>query len=186
MCRYAMSGPYKRHYACIACRKAFKQPPIEDFLESRGRGYVYKQLQHLWSSQKALQRREQELGHRLAELEEEYRSATHKCPECGDEMIDMGLDFKPPMQSDAKAWKTLQGMYRVGHAFHTCGCYGPGWIPKSTSDYRHYLASAKKDYEGQLERVQKSDTLSPEAKKEAGDFWAGRIAAIDQEQMRIG
>ena len=25
MCRYGMSGPYKPHYACFACRRAFKQ-----------------------------------------------------------------------------------------------------------------------------------------------------------------
>jgi len=25
MCRYAFKGPYKRHYACFDCRKAFKR-----------------------------------------------------------------------------------------------------------------------------------------------------------------
>lgn len=25
MCRYAMYGPYKEHFACFSCRKAFKQ-----------------------------------------------------------------------------------------------------------------------------------------------------------------
>lgn len=186
MCRYAMHGPYKRHYACFLCRKAFKQPPIEDYLDSRGRGYVYQQLRQLWASKKMLKLREQELGYRLSDLEEEYRNATRKCPECSSEMIDMGLDFKPPKQSDAKAWKTLQGMFRVGHAFHTCGCDGPGWIPKSTSDYRNYLDSTKKDYEEQLKRVQGSSTLSSEGKKEAAEFWASRIEAIDREQMNVG
>jgi hypothetical protein len=185
MCRYGMSGPYKRHYACFSCRKAFKQPPIEDYLDSRGRGYVYKQLQHLWANKEILQLREKELGHRLSDLEEEYRNATHKCPECGGQMIDMGLDFKPPKQSDAKAWKTLEGMYHVGHAFHTCGCSGPGWIPKSTSDYRNYLTSRRKHYEEQLEQVQMSSELSPEEKKEAGEYWTNRIEAIDHEQMSV-
>jgi hypothetical protein len=186
MCRYGISGPYKRHFACFACRKAFKQPPIDDFLQSRGRGFVYKQLHMFWASEKALRRREQELGHRLADLEDEYRNATHMCPECRGEMIDMGLDFKPPPQSDAKAWQTLQGMYRIGHAFHTCGYYGPGWIPKSTSDYRKYLTSKKMEYGEQLKRVQKSAELSSEAKKEAGEFWASRIAAVEREQTRVG
>lgn len=186
MCRYAMSGPYKRHYACFSCRKAFKQPPIDDYLDSRGRGYVYKQLRQLWASTKVLQLREHELGHRLSDLEEEYRNATHKCPECGGEMIDMGLDFKPPKQSDAKAWKTLQGMFCIGHAFHTYGCDGPGWIPKSTSDYRSYLASTKKHYEEQLKLAQRSNTLLLEGKKEAAEFWISRIEAIDREQMNVG
>lgn len=182
MCRYGSSGPYKTHYACFSCRKAFKQAPIEDYLDSRGRGYVYKQLQHLWLNKKALQIRENELGHRLSELQEEYRNAIRKCPECGGQMIDMGLDFKPPKQSDAKAWNILQGMYRVGHAFHTCGCNGPGWIPKSTGDYRKYLASNKQHYEEQLEQIRRSSELSTEGKKEAAEYWASRIEAIDHER----
>jgi hypothetical protein len=101
-------------------------------------------------------------------------------------MIDMGLDFKPPRQSDVKAWRIFQGMYRVGHAFHTCGCVGPGWIPKSTSDYREYLASRKKHYEEQLEGIQNSSDASPEAKKEAAEYWSSRIEAVDQELMGVG
>lgn len=186
MCRYAMSGPYKSHFACFSCRKAFKQPPIEDYLDSLGRGYVYKQLRLLWANKTLLQLREAELGHRLEDLEEEYRNATHRCPECSGQMVDMGLDFKPPKQSDSKAWKTLQGMYRVGHAFQTCGCDGPGWIPKSTSDYRRYLASTKRHYEEQLKQVQMATNVSSEEKKEAVEYWASRIKAIGREQMIVG
>ncbi len=185
MCRYAMSGPYKRHYVCFVCRKAFKQPPIEDYLAVRGRGYVYKQLRHLWSNTRVLELRENELGHRLADLEEEYRNATHNCPECGEQMIDMGLDFKAPKQSDVKAWRTLQGMYRVGHAFHTCGCNGPGWIPKSTADYHKYLETQRIRYMEQLGHVQHSSEFSADAKKEAADYWASRIQAIDRELAAV-
>jgi hypothetical protein len=31
MCRYAQYGPYKRHFACFRCRKAFKRPPVADW-----------------------------------------------------------------------------------------------------------------------------------------------------------
>ena len=183
MCRYAMSGPYKRPFACFSCRKAFKQPPIEDYLAIQGRGYVYKQLRHLWSNEKILRYREEELGHRLTTLEAEYRDATHKCPECGAPMIDLGLDFKPPRQTDHKAWRILQGMYRAGHAFHTCGCDGPGWIPRSTHGYRTYLASRRKHYAAELELVQQSRDLTPEGKKEAAEYWTSRIESIDREQV---
>ena len=111
MCRYAMYGPYKNHFACFACRKAFKQPPISDWLAIRDRGYVYNELHRLWSYKRGLERREQELGFRLADLEAEYRDAVHKCPECGEPMIDMGLDFKPPRQ------KRHQGMARTSRPF---------------------------------------------------------------------
>lgn len=177
MCRYALSGPYKPHYVCFECRKAFKQPPIEDYLAVRGRGYVYKQLRLIWGNESFLKLRESELGWRLADLEEEYRNATHKCPECGSSMIDMGLDLKAPKQSDAKAWKILESMYRVGHAFHTCGCNGPGWVPKSTNDYRAYLSRRRSHYEEQIRYAHKSNS-----DPEAIEYWASRINAIDREQ----
>lgn len=185
MCRYAMSGPYKSHFACFSCRKAFKQPSIVDYLDSRGLGYVFKQLELHWANKKMLKMREKEMGHRLDDLQEEYRKASHKCPECKNEMIDMGLDFKAPRQSNAKAWKTLLGMFHVGHAFHTCGCDGPGWIPKSTGEYRNYLASTRKHYQQQLEKVQKSGALSLEEKQANTTYWAIRIKAIDQEQNGV-
>jgi hypothetical protein len=30
MCRYALNGPYRDHYACFACRKSFKWPHDPD------------------------------------------------------------------------------------------------------------------------------------------------------------
>lgn len=176
-----MSGPYKDHFACFACRKAFKQPPIEDWLAVRGRGFAFTELWRLQNHKKSLKRRETELGIRLADLQEEYCSAAHRCPECHEAMVDMGRDFKAPRQSDEKAWRILAGMYRVGHAFHTCGCDGPGFIPQSTPDYCLYLQQRRDGYAEQLERVQQSTNLSNEAKREAGNYWFARIVRIDAE-----
>jgi hypothetical protein len=33
MCRYANYGPYKKHYACFACRKGFKRLHVQDWPE---------------------------------------------------------------------------------------------------------------------------------------------------------
>lgn len=181
MCRYAMHGPYKSHFACFACRKAFKQPPISDWLAVRGRGFAYDDLSRLWSHKSSLERREEELGVRLSDLEAEYRDAAHRCPECNEPMIDMGLDFKPPRQSDTKAWRNLFGMFRIGHAFLTCGCDGPGYIPKSTADYRHYLHDRREEYAVQLNRVRDSREPSAAAKREAGEYWIDRISLVDAE-----
>jgi len=180
-----MSGPYKRHYACFACRKAFKQPPIGDWLAVRGRGFAYQELRRLWSYQRGLERREEELGVRLSDLEAEYRDAVHRCPECGDGMIDMGLDFKPPRQADVKAWRRLQGLYRVGHVFHTCGCDGPGFIPASTPQYRQYLEDRKRLYAEHLRSTQQSTDLHADRKRETAEYWAARIAAVESELMAL-
>ena len=185
MCRYARRSPYKSHFACFICRKAFKQPPISDWLAVRGRGFAYDEPHRLWSHGPSLEQRESKLGIRLTDLEAEYRDAAHRCPECNEPMIDMGLDFKPPKRSDDKAWRNLRGMYRVGHAFHTCGCDGPGFIPSSTADYHRYLDERRGTYVAELSRVHKAMDLPSNAKREAGDYWLHRIAAVDRELAAI-
>ena len=181
MCRYAMHGPYKRHFACFSCRKAFKQPPIVDYLAVQGLGYAYAQLSRIRHHAASLERRECELNLTLADIESRFRDSTHKCPECSEPMIDMGLDFKTPRQSDTKAWRNLHGMYRGGHAFHTCGCDGPGWIPVSSSDYANYLADRKREYATQLAYSQQSADMDTEQKRDAGNHWQRRIDAVDAE-----
>ncbi len=179
MCRYGDYGPYKSHFACFACRKAFKQPPIVEWLAMQGLDYAYSQLSRVWWKKKRLRKREEELGVRLDDLCEMY--AARPCPQCGEQMADMGLDFRPPRHADKKAWRILQGMYRVGHAFHTCGCNGPGWIPSSPADYRRYLESRRKAYNEQLEQMQSASDRTTEEKHEAGIYWSDRIARIEVE-----
>lgn len=186
MCRYAFAGPYKEHYVCFKCRKAFKQPPISDWLAVRGRGHIYDELLVLWSKSGELQRREEELGVRLSALQEEFGTAARICPEYQAPMINMGLDFKPPRQADEKAWRLLHGMYRAGHEFRSCGCMAYGFIPQSTADYRAYLQSRQVGYRKQLEYAQESTQLSTARKKETCDYWADRIDRIDAELAKLG
>ena len=185
MCRYAMHGPYKSHYACFDCRKAFKQAPMRDWLALHGLEYAYDELSRIWAHKPSLQRREVELGVRYGELMVKYQDAAHRCPECREPMIDMGLDFKPPKQQDKKAWRILQGMYRVGHAFQTCGCNGPGWVPKSQSDYKHYLEERRASYSAQLSRVQLDEDCSTQDKNEAGNHWSELIVQVEAELRSI-
>jgi hypothetical protein len=185
MCRYAYSGPYKTHFACFKCRKAFKQPPIEDYLAVQGRVHIYRELVACWSCEKKLTQRERKYGVKLDELRAEYHAAERQCPECGELMADLGLDFKPPRQNDVRAWTALQGVYRVGHVWRTCGCNGPGWIPKSKSEFQQYLVDTKSHYETQLRRTQDDSTLNSESKCEASNFWATRIQAIEKEMGTV-
>ena len=176
MCRYAFSGPYKRHFACFACRKAFKQPPIEDYLSVQGRGHIYQQLAAVWSNASELTRLEEELGLRLEDLRADFHAAQHKCPECGGLMADLGLDFKPPKQTDVRAWKAIAGMYRVGHEWWTCGCNGPGWVPQSPSEFKKYLVNRKAHYENQLRHSKDGESIG---------FWGTQVQAIERELAAI-
>ena len=184
MCRYA-SVSYKTHYACFRCRKAYKQASIDDWLAVRGRGFLYAELSRLRSHHESMQRREAELGVTLAELEAEFRRAAHYCPECREPMADLGLDFKPPRESDEKAWRYLASVYHTGHQFHTCGCDGPGFIPKNKTDYEQYLANRRQSYELSLQDTRNDERLSLEARQEAESYWNDRLTKIDAELATI-
>lgn len=73
-------------------------------------------------------------------------SVDAKCPQCGNLMADMGLDFKAPRQKDIKAWAHIQDLYSVGITFHSCGCSGPGYIPKNREEILKQLESTKSIY----------------------------------------
>jgi len=69
-----------------------------------------------------------------------------KCPECGELMADMGLDFEAPKKNDIKAWGHITTLYQVGITFHSCGCTGPGYIPKDSEELIKYFDRIKQEY----------------------------------------
>ncbi len=69
-----------------------------------------------------------------------------RCPECGNLMANMGLDFKSPKKTDVKAWKHMCTLYEVGITFHSCGCNGPGYIPNDSKALVNYFEEIKKQY----------------------------------------
>jgi DNA-directed RNA polymerase subunit RPC12/RpoP len=69
-----------------------------------------------------------------------------KCPECGGIMADMGLDFESPKRNDLKAWEHIRNLYISGITFHSCGCTGPGYIPKDYESLVSYLERIKGQY----------------------------------------
>jgi DNA-directed RNA polymerase subunit RPC12/RpoP len=73
-----------------------------------------------------------------------------KCPECGALMANMGLDFEAPKKKEIKEWAHLQTLYSVGITFHSCGCNGPGYIPKSKAALQQYYQEMIAQYEIQL------------------------------------
>ncbi|MEN7547220.1 hypothetical protein AAG747_04830 [Rapidithrix thailandica] len=113
MCRY--STVYKPHYACFACRKAFKRRLLVDI-------------------------------DRDAAFDKKWEPTIAKCPDCGEMMADMGLDFKSPPKKERKAWEHLQNLYEAGITFHSCGCSGPGYIPKDREQLLAYLEKKRTEY----------------------------------------
>lgn len=69
-----------------------------------------------------------------------------KCPECGNIMADMGLDFEAPKKKDLKAWNHFTLLYQVNITFHSCGCTGPGYIPSDSNALTKHFLRIKEVY----------------------------------------
>ena len=126
-----------------------------------------------------------------------------KCPECGELMADMGMDFESPRKSDVKAWKHIQSLYQSGITFHSCGCIGPGYIPVDKEDLLRVLKLRKENYiecrnfwANHRETEKKNLPRSPLAKgyeknsiqpsyEETMGYWVERINLIDQRIQEL-
>jgi len=58
------------------------------------------------------------------------------CPRCGAAMIDAGYDLAVPRRRDVAGWKALGVVLRAGLTFHSCGCGGPGFRPRTPAQVR--------------------------------------------------
>lgn len=174
MCRYA-GKHYKTRFACFACRKSFKKLPFEDFLRQQGQLEMY---QELLRKEQIGQRRPERLAI-VEEWEKKYQAAVGKCPQCGELMADVGWDFRPPKQSDVTAWSICRGMLRIGRRFQTCGCDGPGYVPRDRKAYVAYLQKMLAHYEQALYArpgVENSD-LNPFGPDRI-PYWTERVEAV--------
>ena len=87
-----------------------------------------------------------------------------KCPQCGELMANMGLDFESPKMEDLKKWEHIKSLYSVGITFHSCGCSGPGYIPNSKEKLIEHFEQLKTSY---LKNI---------------DFWRARIEPSDNKE----
>lgn len=56
---------------------------------------------------------------------------------CGEAMIDFGRDFHAPRKTQANQWAKLKLLAQKHELFHSCGCQGPGYRPKTYSEAKH-------------------------------------------------
>ncbi len=88
-----------------------------------------------------------------------------KCPECGELMASIGLDFESPKKSDLKKWAHVKRLYSVGITFHSCGCTGPGYIPNTQEKLIEYFEDLKSVYFNNIE------------------FWRNRTEPVTKPEM---
>ncbi|WP_299137005.1 hypothetical protein [uncultured Tenacibaculum sp.] len=150
MCRYAFKT-YKIHFACFDCRKTFKKAPIEDLAIQNGDWKDYKNAFWNYSSGISIKFRKNN-PERISYLTEKYKNRKEKCPDCGNYMADLGLDFKAPKKDKTKEWEIIKSLFKSGKAFYSCGCDGIGFVPKNRKDYEKYLLDKRSYYELRIEK----------------------------------
>ena len=181
MCRYA-AKIYKSHYACFSCRKSFKQTDSYDILARIEKDKIYHELNGK-SIQKVGQVFTKKERNKLEELISEIENRSIKCPECGNLMADLGRDFKAPKKTAIKEWKIVEGLYKTGKVFHTCGCDGIGYIPQNLKDYEVYLRNMLKEYQNYLVTCQNVTEAEFPDKMERVNYWTNKISKIKTEMI---
>ena len=83
--------------ACFACRKSFKRPQMSGSLN-----------RFMPSKQRTAQQREAN----------GFNQRLYKCPDCGGPTHFMGIDFKAPKKSDAKAWHEVKAFIQSGKVYY--------------------------------------------------------------------
>lgn len=96
-----------------------------------------------------------------------------KCPQCSGLMANMGLDFESPKKDNIKGWNHMKDLYSVGITFHSCGCSGPGYIPKDKEMLIAYLEEILNNYNKQLVfwRIRIEPTTDKEIQRENSKNW---------------
>ncbi len=150
-------------------------------MKVQGYGFALTQLRHASYPSGKREELQTQFGVTLEDLESRYRDAAFKCPECKEPMANLGRDFKAPRNSDTRAWKAIQKVYRLGHVFQTCGCDGPGFIPASESGYREYLILMREIYLNHARNYESNARASSDDRNEASIYWRSRVSAIESE-----
>ncbi len=95
------------------------------------------------------------------------------CPQCGSLTANMGLDFEAPPHKAIKKWEHMKTLYTVGITFHSCGCYGPGYIPESREALLLYFKNILNNYLRHLAfwRRRAEPLTLPEIQREHSEYW---------------
>lgn len=106
-----------------------------------------------------------------------------KCPQCSALMANMGLDFESPKKDNIKEWEHVKDLYSVGITFHSCGCSGPGYIPKNKEKLIQYFEGIVQEYQKQLVfwRARIEPTTDREIQRENSKHWES-ISRVPFEQ----
>lgn len=113
-----------------------------------------------------------------------------KCPECGQLMANMGKDFESPKKQDLITWSHIKSLYQVGITFHSCGCVGPGYIPRDKMALTKLLQERRLSYISNINLVMeglRTEEIPKAIKRlnEALDSWQDKLQEIEQHMELV-
>ena len=121
----------------------------------------------------------------LDEMESTYQQLICKCPDCGGQLANFGMDFPVPKKKDVKGWKIAQGLFELGAVFQTCGCTGLGFVPKSKPEYLEYLDQKLNHYQNKLVELKNEIGLSSYQRNEIGQYWQSRVLLVESAKRKL-
>lgn len=109
-----------------------------------------------------------------------------RCPECGEPMAEMGLDFQAPPKAKRAQWRVLESLWEAGQTFHSCGCGGPGYRPREPAALRAYLHGVLAQYRRWLQTWQhERDPKLAANRRDAIATWGRRIDRVEAVLQRL-
>lgn len=116
----------------------------------------------------------------------EKQSVEAKCPQCGQLMANMGLDFASPKKDNIKEWAHLKNLFSVGITFHSCGCSGPGYIPNTKEKLKEHLEEIKINYFKNLDNCRKrtQSKINLKIEKDIKKDWPELLGILDTQKNK--
>jgi hypothetical protein len=149
MCRYGFKS-YKLTYACFKCQVGFKRPNLYD---------VQPELVNELSKKAIVEK---------AAVPESIKDA--KCPNCGNEMYNLGRDLRLPSKTKDEQWRCIKYLYDNKYNIYSCGCSGIGFVPHKMEDAIELVKEFKNqvpNYYKQQKLDKRKEALEKKRKKNA-------------------
>jgi hypothetical protein len=149
MCRYGFKS-YKLTYACFKCQVGFKRPNLYDVQPE-----LVNELNKKAITEKAA-------------VPESIKDA--KCPNCGNEMYNLGRDLRLPSKTKDEQWRCIKYLYDNKYNIYSCGCSGIGFVPHKMEDAIELVKEFKNqvpNYYKQQKLDERKEALEKKRKKNA-------------------
>lgn len=72
----------------------------------------------------------------VAQFHYTYGTDPYRCPHCRDSLTFAGSDFHAPRKRDDNGWSAVASVLASGKNYHSCGCTGPGYRPRTKAQVR--------------------------------------------------